>query len=134
MAARLQDRPSDLAVLAYPALELAQPGAVSGKAEDRLAGFAFAFVTDCRDVLMLADVDADGLHASASHAIIRPRGARFFRPTPADARSPVGAGAPPQDPDHRSRTEREGRTLAATVMPDSAVSVSPRGSAEVWTL
>ncbi len=72
MPARLQDCPGDLSLLAHPALEVAEPGAVRAEAEDRPPRLALALVADRRDVLALADVDANGLHTGSSHAIIRP--------------------------------------------------------------
>src|SRR4029077_5240549 len=108
VAAGLQDRAGDLALAGEPIIEVPPARAVRPEAQPPLSGPPFAVVTDRRDVLALADVDADGLHASSSHAIIRPRGARLFRPTLADAHSPVGVIAPPQGPDHRSRTEARG--------------------------
>ena len=67
VAARLHHHTIDRTMPAEPALEQGEPAAIGAKAQDGLIRAALTLSTDRRDVLTLADVDADTVHLRPPH-------------------------------------------------------------------
>lgn len=134
VAARLEDHPRELALARQPAVQLVEALAGLRDAQDLAPRGERAVLTEGDRVRGRADVDADRVHASSSFDPGE-LALSVARDLTLDHRS---ATRPPRSPDHRSPTKREGRRLTETVSRSGCwigrSPVSPRGSAEVWTL
>ena len=113
--AGLHHHPLDRPLSREPALELGEPGAIGTEAQDRPVRGPLTRSTDRRDVLALADVDANAVHRSPS-----PRFSALGELAGSGPRLLIVDHRPartlPQSPDHRPRTECEGRTLVPTAL------------------